>query len=88
MFPFAEGMGSIPDRPEMFRIGRNGEVLLEVFSDIYSMWALNLNSPNIWTLAEKFGQGPGPLDAVETGYMFAQVAPTMVALKLGYLQPS
>ncbi|WP_163573442.1 hypothetical protein [Fodinicola feengrottensis] len=26
MFPFAEGMGSTRERPEMFRIGRNGEL--------------------------------------------------------------
>lgn len=88
MFPFAEGMGSIPERPEMFQIGRNGEVLLEVFSDIYSIWALNLNNTSLWSIVEEFGQGPGPLDAEETGYMFAQVVPTLVALRLGYLQPS
>lgn len=88
MFPFAEGMGSTRERPEMFRIGRNGEVLLEVFSDIYSIWSLNVDSPSIWAMIEWFAKVPEPLTAEETGFMFAQVAPTLVSLRLGYLQPA
>ncbi|WP_163510475.1 hypothetical protein [Fodinicola acaciae] len=88
MFPFAQGMGNTPDRPDMFRIGRNGEVLLEVYSDIYSVWSLNLDNSNIWEMIEEFCQPPAPLSAEETAYMFAQALPTLVTLQLGYLMPS
>jgi hypothetical protein len=88
LYPFAEGMGSTREKPEMFRIGRNGEVLLEVYSDIYSIWSLNLDSPDIWTMIEWFCEPPSPLTADETGFMFAQVVPTLLALRLGYLRQS
>jgi hypothetical protein len=88
MYPFAEGMGSTREKPDMFRIGRNGEVLIEVYSDIFSIWTLNLDSPNIWAMIEWFCEAPSPLTSEETGFMLAQVLPTLVALRVAYLRPS
>lgn len=88
MYPFAEGMGSTREKPDMFRIGRNNEVLIEVYSDIFSVWTLNLDSPNIWAMIQWFCEPPSPLSAEETALMFARIVPTLIALRVGYLRPA
>lgn len=88
IYPKATGMGSKPDEPETYQIGRGGEVIVEVFHEIYAIWAMSKTSPNIWHAVEAFGTVTDPAvpSAEEIGYSFARVVPILVSLDVAYLE--
>lgn len=89
LIPCSVGMGNTPERPDMYRLGRGGEVLLEVFSDIFSVWSLGLSTPSIWhaTSAVATPDTDGT-SATDIGHVVADAVPVLVALELAYLQVS
>lgn len=83
----AHGMGSTPEEPEMFRIGRAGQVVLDVFYDIYAVWSGGKDAPSIWHTVQTLAPRPGPNvpDQKDLGYTIAGAIPALVSLDLAYL---
>ncbi|WP_163508621.1 hypothetical protein [Fodinicola acaciae] len=93
LFPTAEGLGNTAEEPETFRIGKNGEVLLEVVPDVYTFWCGSYNSSSIWDDIVKYdlglmsGSEEAPLTLEELAQMFSAAVPMIVAARCGFLEP-
>jgi hypothetical protein len=91
LFPTGEGMGNTDAHPETFRIGRNGDVLVEVINEVHTFWAVSFAYPSIWqaVLADSTDIPPGlPYStAEELGQLFAAAIPMIVATHVGVLAP-
>ncbi|WP_163512154.1 hypothetical protein [Fodinicola acaciae] len=87
LFPLGSGMGSRADRPDLFRIGRGGDVQVEVHYDIYAIWGLSWPDRCIWDYVQHFNDRNGPLNTEQTGQLFVQAVPMLVAMQLAHLQP-
>jgi hypothetical protein len=88
--PLAVGMGSTKEDPSTFRIGRGGQVILEMSSDTFSLWTLCISAPSIWHAVKELAGDPPdePEEDINLGYMFASVIPVLVSLELAFLQPA
>ncbi|GAA1668911.1 hypothetical protein [Fodinicola feengrottensis] len=90
LYPTAEGLGNTAEEPEMFRIGKNGEVLLEVIPDVYTFWCGSYNSTSIWDDIVKYDrefEEEQPLTVEELAQMFSAAIPMIVAARCGFLEP-
>lgn len=90
IYPTAEGLGNTAEEPETFRIGKNGEVLLEVVPDVYTFWCGSYNSASIWEDIVKYDldfQDDQPLTTDELAQMFSAAIPMIVAARCGFLEP-
>lgn len=91
LFPTGEGFGNTAGQPEVFRIGRAGEVVLEVVSEVYTFWSLSFNERNLWESVQEYeSQQPrnAPYNAEQLGQLFASAIPMIVATRTGHLQPA
>jgi hypothetical protein len=87
----AEGSGNTQERPEVFRLSRRGEVVLEVYFDVYAMLEGMPDAPNMWDEIEDYAKSlpaEGTFSLEELTVMFASAVPAAVATRCGYLQPS
>ncbi|GAA1686263.1 hypothetical protein [Fodinicola feengrottensis] len=91
LHPTGQGIGNTQEHPEIFRIGRNGEVLLEVVNEVYTFWTVSHGYPSIWDAVQDDAQAiPAGLPyqtAEELGYLFAAAIPMIVASHMGVLEP-
>jgi hypothetical protein len=87
----AEGSGNTQEHPEMFRLGRAGQILLELYHDAYAML---LGMPYASNMSEeiesysKMTPAEGSFNLGELSEMFARTVPAVVSTRCGYLQPS
>lgn len=89
--PTGQGIGNTEEHPEIFRIGHNGEALLEVVNEVYTFWSVAHGYPNIWEAVLEDAQNIPPglpyTNAEELGYLFAAAIPMIVATRMGVLEP-
>ncbi|GAA1698548.1 hypothetical protein GCM10009765_54960 [Fodinicola feengrottensis] len=91
LHPSAQGMGNSAERPEVFRIGRDGNVLLEVVPDVYSFWCGAFTGSSLWEEVlryEKELPPDAPLNAEELGHVLSAAVPMIVSSRCGFLEPA
>jgi hypothetical protein len=90
LHPTAQGMGNSGERPEVFRIGRDGNVLLEVVPDVYSFWCGSFTAASMWDEIQRFAKelpAGAPLNAEELGHVLSAAVPMIVSSRCGFLEP-
>jgi hypothetical protein len=90
LLPTGEGIGNTQEHPETFRIGRNGDVLLEVINEVYTFWSVSHGYASMWDAvlddARDIPAGLPYTNAEELGHLFAAAIPMIVATRTGVLQ--
>lgn len=91
LFGSGEGMGNSAEHPETYRIGRDGDVLLEVVNEVYTLWSVAYAYPSIWDFVlediRNIPPGVPYSSAEELGHLHAAAIPMLVATRTGVLQP-
>jgi hypothetical protein len=91
LFPTGEGIGNSQENPELFQIGRNGDVLLEVVSEVFTFWTVAFAYPSMWDAvledARTIPPGLPYSNAEELGYLLAAAVPMIVSTRTGMLMP-
>ncbi|GAA1708573.1 hypothetical protein [Fodinicola feengrottensis] len=90
LFPTGDALGNSLDDRLYFRIGREGRVLLKVYSDIYTIWSRSVYDSSIWDGVSQFHAGldDPQMTAEQIGVLVARSLPAIVANRCAYLQQS
>jgi hypothetical protein len=90
LFPTGDAVGnSVADRL-YFQVGREGRVLLRMFSDVYTIWSRAVYYPSIWDAVHAFHAGLAEpmMSAEQIGVQVLRSLPAIVTNRCGFLQPS
>lgn len=91
LYLLAEGSGNTQEHPESYQLSRRGEVVLELYHDVYAMLRGMPYATSIWAEIEGYASTPpadGPFTLDDFAAMVARTIPAVVATRCGYLQPS
>jgi hypothetical protein len=96
LLPLAEGLGSTPEEPHLYRIGYGGKALVALPSRVYTQWSYAFLHPNLWEACAYFADdseyvtaGGDPLGLTTAGiaHDVAVNLPMMIATSCAFLDP-
>jgi hypothetical protein len=88
LYPTADGLGNTPDDPSMYRIGRDGNVVLSLQHDIFGFWSGSYHEDSMWKAVVAFDKErprDAPFTTEELGHLFAASVPAIVVTRSGFV---